>query len=109
MMKTSFIAIGAALIVIGLAVLVYTMPIVSDAAASKTPVYSESGVPKLPNNAMSMVPIEIAGVAPLIAGIALMAASSDGIQKWPTRDFPESRRTISNTGKAGSAGRTQLG
>jgi hypothetical protein len=52
------------------------MPIVSNAAASKGPVFTEAAVPKIPASALSLVPIEIGGVAALVVGIALVAAGT---------------------------------
>jgi hypothetical protein len=85
-MSFAKIGSGAALIVIGVAMLVYAMPIVSNAAASNGPVFTEAAVPKVPSGAMSLVPIEIGALGPLVAGIALVAAGSGERLQGPQTD-----------------------
>jgi hypothetical protein len=70
---SSKLAIGAVLVAIGLAGLVYSLPVVSNAAASKATVYQESDVPKFQNAYTMYIPIVIASVGVLTGGIALMA------------------------------------
>lgn len=82
------IGVGAATIALGFAVLVYSMPIVSNAAASNSPVYTEAAVPKIPSYAMAMVPIEIGGVGALVIGIAFVAAGTGEALRAPqTEDY----------------------
>ena len=69
----SKLGIGAVLVAIGLAGLVYSLPVVSNAAASKATVYQESDVPKFQNAYTIYIPIVIASVGVLTGGIALMA------------------------------------
>ena len=70
---SSKLGIGAVLVAIGLAGLVYSLPVVSNAAASKATVYQESDVPKFQNAYTIYIPIVIASVGVLTGGIALMA------------------------------------
>jgi hypothetical protein len=73
-MPTSFkIGIGAAITFFGLIVLAYTLPIISNAAASKGPVFNEADVPKYPDGARTYILIAIGGVGLLIGGISFMA------------------------------------
>jgi hypothetical protein len=67
------ISIGAAITVLGLAGLFYTMPMVSNAMASKGPVFTEADVPKLPDSIIVYIPVEIGSAGAVIAGISFMA------------------------------------
>jgi hypothetical protein len=74
MMPNSFrIGIGAIITAVGLARLFYTMPITSNAAASKGPVFSEEEVPKYPDAMKAFIPIEMGAAVALIAGISVMS------------------------------------
>ena len=72
-MPFSKISIGAAITILGLVGLFYTMPMVSNAAASKGPVFTEADVPKLPDNMKAYIPVEIGAAGAIIVGISLMA------------------------------------
>jgi hypothetical protein len=67
------IGIGAAITFVGLAGLFYIMPIVSNAAASNSPVFKEENVPELPDAMKMYVPLEFGAVGALIIGIAIMS------------------------------------
>ncbi len=84
---SSKIGIGTALVVVGLAGLVYSLPIVSNAAANKTgPVFQESDVPKYPAAYMQYVGIEIISAFVLTGGIAMLSLGlSDTIKE---RSYP---------------------
>ncbi len=85
---SSKIGIGAAIVIVGLAGLVYSLPIVSNAAANKTgPVFQESDVPKYPEAYMQYVGIEIISAFVLTGGIGVLAVGlSDSIKE---RRYPE--------------------
>lgn len=82
MAVSSKLGIGAALVIVGLAGLVYSMPIATNAAANKSgPVFQESDVPKYPGEDMRYVGIEIISAAVLTGGIAMLSLGlSDSVQ-----------------------------
>jgi hypothetical protein len=83
-MPTSFkIAIGAAITFFGLIVLAYTLPIISNAAASNGPVFSELNVPKYPDDARIYIPIAIGGAGLLAVGISFMAVGLNERMSMP--------------------------
>ena len=67
------IGIGAAITFSGLLILGYVLPIISAAAASDGPVFSESDVPKYPDAAKGYIPMAIGGIGLLPVGISLLA------------------------------------
>lgn len=67
------IGIGAVLIAVGLAGMIYTMPVVASGAAADELVVQESSVPKLPDSLLSYVGIEIASFGTLALGIVTVA------------------------------------
>ena len=73
-MSFSFkISIGAAITILGLVGLFYTMSMVSNAAASKGAVFAETDVPKFPDSMKVYIPVEIGAAGAVIAGISFMA------------------------------------
>ncbi len=74
MPDSSKIVIGAIITFIGIAGLSYMMPITTNAAASKGPVFKETDVPKYPAGMMmTYIPLEIGAAGALIAGISVMS------------------------------------
>lgn len=73
LMPFSKIGVGAAITILGLAGLFYTMPMVSNAAASKGTVFTETDVPKFPDSVKMYIPVEIGAAGAVIVGISFMA------------------------------------
>jgi hypothetical protein len=67
------LGMGAALVAVGLAGLVYTMPIISDDLSSKKPVYREADVPAYSSSLVPYTAVEIASAAVMTGGIVLCA------------------------------------
>ena len=67
------VVIGAIVTFLGVAGLVYSLPALSNAAASKQLVTNEAGVPKLPDNMRVFIVFVLGSTAVLGLGIALVS------------------------------------
>src|SRR5579884_3047946 len=93
------IGIGAAIVIVGLAGLVYSMPLASNAAANKSgPVFQEADVPKYPTNFMQYVALEIISAAVLTGGIAMLSLGlSDTLKEKNQTTQLDTKRTNVDT------------
>jgi hypothetical protein len=95
--------IGFFVIGLGLAGLVYTMQIVSKAAASKGLVYKED-VPKYPDNMKVYIPMEAASAAIMTIGIVIAALGhADTVVKVDTLPQEDVERIKDSTSKVAGA------
>jgi hypothetical protein len=100
MTSASKIGIGAIITFLGLAGVVYSMPIVTHAAASKGPVFKETDVPKYPDGMWSYIPLEFGSIGALIAGISITAF---GFASTPSAAGQHTAKTDRKTGFADAA------
>jgi hypothetical protein len=108
LMPFSFkIIIGAAITILGVVGLFYMMPMVSNAAASKGPVFTEADVPKFPDNMKVYIPIEIGAAGAVIVGISFMAVGLGETLSPPSEESDhvevKTKSTESHDEKSGAA------
>ncbi len=110
-MSISFkVVIGAVITSLGLAGLFYTMPMVSNAAASKGPIFKEADVPKFPDALKVYIPLEVGAATSLIVGISFMGVGLGETLSPPTTiendDSVETKEksSVGRDEKSGAAG-----